>query len=48
MSEDQDIGLQNPDEDDMPFEMKDHWLAAFRHAAGFGPDPGAYKGPSEL
>jgi hypothetical protein len=29
----------------MPSEMKDHWFAAFRHAAGLGPHPGDYKGP---
>lgn len=46
MAEDQDqnIGFQDPDEE-MPSEMKDYGLAAFRHAAGMGPHPGAYQGP---
>jgi hypothetical protein len=43
--EDQNIGFQNPDEDEMPSEMKYYGLAAFRHATGLGPHPGTYKGP---
>jgi hypothetical protein len=43
--EDQNIGFQDPDEEEMPSEMKDYGLAAFRHAAGLGPHPGTYKGP---
>lgn len=47
--EDQDdgqgIGFQDPDQEDMPSAMKDHWIAAFKHKAGMGPHPGAYKGP---
>jgi hypothetical protein len=43
--EDQNIGFQDPDQEDMPSEMKDHWLAAFGHAAGQNPHPGPYKGP---
>jgi len=42
---DQHIGLQNPDEDEMPSEMQDYGFAAFRHAVGLGPHPGEYKGP---
>jgi len=42
--EDQNIGFQDPDEE-MPSEMKDYGLAAFAHAAGFGPHPGTYQGP---
>jgi hypothetical protein len=45
MSEDQNIGFQDPDEEDMPPELKDHMLAAFQHAAGLGPHPGMYQGP---
>jgi len=45
MDEDQNIGFQNPDEEEMPSEMQDYGLAAFRHAAGLGPHPGEYKGP---
>jgi hypothetical protein len=45
MPEEQDIGFQDPDEDDMPSELKDHMLAAFAHEAGLGPHPGMYKGP---
>jgi hypothetical protein len=46
MPEDEDhhIGYQDQDEE-IPSEMKDYGLAAFRHAAGFGPHPGEYKGP---
>ena len=44
--EDHDIGFQDPDAEDMPSEMKDHMLAAFRHGAGLGPHPGMYKGPT--
>jgi hypothetical protein len=43
--QEQQIGFQDPDEEDMPSEMKDHMLAAFRHEAGLGPHPGMYKGP---
>jgi hypothetical protein len=43
--QDQNIGFQDPDQEDMPSEMKDHWLAAFGHKAGQNPHPGPYKGP---
>jgi hypothetical protein len=45
--DDQNIGFQDPDEEDMPSEMKDHMLAAFAHGAGLGPHPGKYKGPTK-
>ena len=45
MSDGENIGFQDPDEDEMPSEMKDHMLAAFRHEAGLGPHPGPYTGP---
>jgi hypothetical protein len=45
--EDQNIGFQDPDAEDMPSEMKDHMLAAFQHGAGLGPHPGKYTGPTK-
>jgi hypothetical protein len=44
-TEQQQIGFQGGDDDEMPPEMKDHMLAAFAHKAGLGPHPGIYKGP---
>jgi hypothetical protein len=44
--QDQNVGFQDPDQEDMPSEMKDHWLAAFGHAAGQNPHPGKYQGPT--
>jgi hypothetical protein len=44
-TEQQQIGFQGGDDDEMPPEMKAHMLAAFTHEAGLGPHPGMYKGP---
>jgi hypothetical protein len=44
--EEHDIGYQDPNQEDMPSEMKDHMFAAFRHGAGLGPHPGKYTGPT--
>jgi hypothetical protein len=47
MDNDDNIGFQDPDQEDMPSEMKDHWLAAFGHLAGQNPHPGKYKGTTK-